>query len=273
MKIIGSVFSQNSLKTQKKEANKYVRSSKPLLVLKFRELVTIIARIAYRNRGYDLFYRGQDQEYFNASNEATILPSIYRKGQVDWGSFDKLEYFVNALHEKEFRFEHDETFNQFNEVKWAILQHYKVCDTPLLDLTRSLRVACSFALENTDQTGVLYVFGLPLINGSISFYVDEELIILKLLGICPPEATWPQFQEGFLAGTFPPIITKVSSSRGYDVSRLDFSRRLIAKFELQKNTFWDEDFTYVPHNALFPKGDQVESICNKIKERRYSNQY
>lgn len=268
MKIIRQVFSHNSLKTKKREANRDVRKSKPLLVPSFRELVEIIARIAYRNRDYELFYRGQDQEYLNQNNETTILPSIFREDYPDWDAFNDLEGFVQALQEKEFRFEHDETFNQFNEVKWAILQHYEVCNTPLLDLTRSLRVACSFALEKANRNGILYVFGFPYINGSISFYVEEELINLKLLAICPPQALRPQFQEGFLAGTFPPIISKVPSRTDYDATKLDFSRRLIAKFELQESTFWDKEFTAVPHNALFPNNDRVESICNRMKELR-----
>jgi hypothetical protein len=265
MKVIRSIFSHNSLKSQKRETNKVVRNSKPMPVSNFRELVELIARIAYRNRDYELFYRGQSKEFFDKSGEATILPSLYREGEFNWYEFDKLDRFVNALHDKEFRFEHDETFSQFNEVKWAILQHYEVCNTPLLDLTRSLRVASSFALENANQSGILYVFGLPLINGSISFYVEEELINLNLLGICPPQALRPQFQEGFLAGTFPTLVSKSSSRNTYDITKLDFNRRLIAKFELQKNTFWNDDFTPIPHNALFPNNDKVVSICDKMK--------
>jgi hypothetical protein len=268
MKTIRSVFSHNSLKTKKPETNKFVRASKPLRVSSFIELVELIAKIAYRNRDYELFYRGQSQEYLNKDNESTILPSICRKDYPDWDAFSKLDGFVQALQEKEFRFEHDETFNQFNEVKWAILQHYEVCSTPLLDLTRSLRVACSFALEKTNQNGILYVFGLPYVHGSISFYVEAEFINLKLSAICPPQALRPQFQEGFLAGTFPPIISKIPSRTDYDVTKLDFNRRLVAKFELQQSTFWDEDFLPVPRDALFPKNDRVENICSRMKELR-----
>src|SRR5207244_9915763 len=38
-------------------------------------------------------------------------------------------------------------------IQWSILQHYEVVATPLLDLTHSLRVACSFAqLNSSDPT-------------------------------------------------------------------------------------------------------------------------
>ena len=30
-------------------------------------------------------------------------------------------------------------------LRWSILQHYEICDTPLLDVTQSIRIAASFA--------------------------------------------------------------------------------------------------------------------------------
>jgi len=38
-------------------------------------------------------------------------------------------------------------------LQWAVLQHYEVCDTPLLDLTDSLETALSFA-SSTAEDGV-----------------------------------------------------------------------------------------------------------------------
>jgi len=265
MKIIGSVFSHNSLKTLERDKNKNVRESKPYQVSTYRELVQIVANIAYKNRAYELFFRGQKKEYFNSKMQTSILPAYYRHGFPNWLDMGTIDEFINALQRKGFKFDHDETFTQFDEVKIAILQHYQVCDTPLLDLTVSLRVACSFALERVQQSGILYILGLPLINGSISFYVEEELINLKLLGICPPQALRPHFQEGFLAGTFPDPSLKEPTKRGFDVESLDFGRRLIAKFELMKKGFWDKDFKPIPHNALFPRNDEVETICNRMK--------
>lgn len=267
MKTIGWVYSHNSLKTDKKVANRDVRESKPFFVNTFRELVETVAKIAYKNRDYELFFRGQSQEYFNENHRTSILPSLYRNYPHSVG-FELLPKFTEALQEKEYKFAHDKTFDQFDEVKWAIIQHYDVCDTPLLDITRSLRVACSFASEKHNQTGIVYVIGLPFINGSISFYIDEELINLRLLGICPPQALRPHFQEGFLAGTFPTQMPKdnlVMPPR--EIEQFDFGRRLIAKFEIAEKGFWDEDFTPIPHNALFPPEDEFASIARRLRNR------
>lgn len=47
-------------------------------------------------------------------------------------------------------------------IQWSILQHYEVVPTPLLDLTQSIRVACSFAqMRGTDSTCYVYVIGFP----------------------------------------------------------------------------------------------------------------
>jgi hypothetical protein len=158
--------------------------------------------------------------------------------------------------------QHDETFQEFKEIRWAILQHYDVCETPLIDLTTSLRAACSFALYNNKKDGILYILGLPNINGSISFYVEEKLSILKLISICPPFALRPHFQDGYLACNFP-IYTSCDHMRFND-----FSRRLLAKFKLNNNNgkFWNKDFRYIPENALYPNdNDEVYKICKKIK--------
>jgi len=47
----------------------------------------------------------------------------------------------------------------------TILHHYSVCDTPSLDLTHSLRVACSFAqLSSRDARAYVFVLGLPYLS-------------------------------------------------------------------------------------------------------------
>jgi len=149
---------------------------------------------------------------------------------------------------------------KFPEVSWAILQHYEICDTPLLDVTSSLRVACSFALQHDENTGIIYVFGFPHTNGSISYYADEELINLRLLSICPPVAMRPHFQEGYLVGTFP--TTEIIRRTVH----YDLSRRLIAKFEIQKRNFWHSKFHEIPRNALFPPADGMERLARRIHQ-------
>ena len=102
---------------------------------------------------------------------------------------------------------------------------------------------------------------MPNTNGSISYYADEEMINLRLLSICPPVALRPYYQESYLVGTFPTtIITRRTVQ--YDVSR-----RLLAKYEIIKERFWDNDFQEIPKDALFPKNDEMEKVAAKIYDK------
>ena len=99
---------------------------------------------------------------------------------------------------------------------------------------------------------------LPYPTGSISYSVEEELVNVRLLSICPPDANRPYFQEGFLVGTFPFDFTRRSK-------HLDFGKRLIAKFKLDFSTFWDDEFQPIPESALYPNIDVFEQITDQIK--------
>jgi hypothetical protein len=146
-------------------------------------------------------------------------------------------------------------------VQWSILQHYEVLTTPLLDLTQSLRVACSFAqLKSTDSECYVYALGSPYLTNRISINSEYDLVNIRLLSICPPAALRPCFQEGYLAGTGD-ITTDFESK-----TELDFRNRLIAKFAIPRTqTFWGTGFDQIPESALFPKGDEILEVCNQLK--------
>ncbi len=119
-------------------------------------------------------------------------------------------------------------------IQWSILQHYEVCPTPLLDFTQSVRVACSFATLDPDgPDSYIFAFGLPYITNRISVNSEHDLVNVRLLSICPPDALRPFFQEGYLAGTDEVTIDFGSKDE------LDFTRRLIAKFRISRDpSFW-----------------------------------
>jgi hypothetical protein len=270
--ITRSVWSHLSLNDkEERHTAKEVRESGALIVDKYSDLVKHIAYISYKNADYSLFFRAQDKDYVTKEGGSTLYPSIYRDLKNNASRyititqrFDLLKSAEGALM-REFerlRFLGRAKIDKFPEVRWAILQHYEVCQTPLLDVTHSLRVACSFALHMGQKVGrkysYVYVLGFPHINGSISYSVEEELLNVKLLSICPPRALRPHFQEGFLVGSFP------SSDKSRSES-LDVARRLIAKFRLNNHTFEDENFTRIPQSSLYPSNDSIERICKKIK--------
>jgi len=270
MKSLGNkeLWAHLSLDDNGKYTNKNIRLSKAKKVATFRELVKIVASISYNNPEYSLFYRGQEKDYKLMSGASSLYPSIYRvksrsiteeEMQERFTILKKAENLLLDAFDNNNLEGHSKLAN-FRELAWAILQHYEVCKTPLLDITHSLRVASSFALERNESYGYVFVLGFPHIHGSISYYVEEELLNIKLLSICPPQAQRPYFQEGFLVGTFP--ATEKNKQPKHDVAR-----RLVAKFKIQKLSFWNQDFRKIPHNALYPENDRVEDICKEIEQQ------
>jgi hypothetical protein len=261
------LWSHTSLATAKKQYVRVVRASRPTPISHYTDLVIAVARISYHNRHSSLFFRGQGQDHREPVIGTSILPEIYRelpaRGKGDeelTARFQRLKAAEELLEAafKKHDLEADSTLSDYHVVKWAILQHYDVCPTPLLDITTSLRAACSFAFEGTHSAPILLVLGFPHVNGSISFYVEEELVTLNLLSICPPNALRPHFQEGYLVGSLP-----ADYGRPLTPS-LDVGRRLVAKFALATEGFWDTDFRPIPHDALFPRNDIVDRICQDI---------
>lgn len=242
-------------------------------VSNYQELVHAVARISQWHRKYSLFFRGQTSDYMKEnlkrkSNQSTLRPTLFRPkpGRKNLSSRYRIyrqeilekccKLLIDQFKDKDF--EGATEIVRYKELQWALLQHYEVCPTPLVDVTLSLRVAASVASESKNKRGeeaYVYVLGLPHPNGSITYAVDEDLMIMKLQSICPPEASRPHFQEGYLVGAFPP------SNVGYDY---ELRRRLVAKFRLNLTKFWSKEYSAIPDAALMPKNDQMLDFFNSI---------
>jgi len=186
-----------------------VARAEPLTVGSYRELMEHVAQLAHANKDYLLFFRGQDRDYLNKAGSSTIYPSIYRGERL---SARQLELRVDVLKSAAKRLcdallangitGHAEVHRR-RYIQWSILQHYEVCPTPLLDLTHGLRVACSFAfLSQGREDPVVFVFALPYVTNRVSINSEYDLVMVRLLGICPPQALRPYFQDGYMAGVF-----------------------------------------------------------------------
>ncbi len=229
----------------------------------FRTLVEHVARLAYANGDEFLFFRGQDKDFQSKAGGTTLYPAIYREDLLSTRElryrFEMLDQ-AGALLAERFRaagIDGHRELRQKRYIQWSILQHYEVVATPLLDLTQSLRVACSFAqLRSTDPSCYVYVLGLPYVTNRISINSEHDLVNVRLLSICPPAALRPYFQEGYLAGTTD--VTADFESK----TELDFRNRLIAKFEIPRaKTFWGPGFDQIPETALYPRGDTILDLC------------
>ncbi len=232
----------------------------------YRQLVKHTAKLAYLNKDHLLFFRGQGRDYRNRVGASTFYPSIYRGDYVQRREIDNRFKLLDHAARQLCNLFDEEGVQGRNEVRrkrliqWCILQHYEICATPLLDITQSLRVACSFAQINAkEEVGFVYVFGFPYVMNRISHNSEHDLVNIRLLSICPPDALRPYFQEGYLAAT--EDITNEYTSK----SELDFRNRLIAKFKISRESrFWGQGFSKIPKSVLYPKGDLIERLSKFI---------
>lgn len=245
-----------------------VAKAPPFPIATFRGLVEHTARLSYLNPDHLLFYRGQNTDYVNKAGSTTVYPGIYRGENT---SKDELRHRFALLDQAgrelvkrwaDSKLEGLSDIRQKIYVQWSILQHYGVVETPLLDVTHSLRVACSFAQHDaTSDYAIVYVFGMPQVTNRISINSEDDLVNVRLLSICPPSALRPHFQEGFLAGT-----TDVTWDFD-NKTELDFRNRLIAKFAIPKGPkFWGSGFNSIPKASLYPAKDRVLKLCEGLRD-------
>ena len=245
-----------------------IASKKAILVSSYEELLEKIAHISYENPYNIMYFRGQDQDYLNSSGNTTIYPSIYRgllSSRELKNRFELLDESAKLLVKvaKEHKFSGISEFKRRKQIQWSILQHYEICDTPYLDITNSLRVACSFAtLDSKSDYGYLYVLAFPYLSNRITVNSEEDLLLIRLLSISPPDAKRPYYQEGFIAAT-------TDITHDYDnKNELDFKSRLVAKYKfINDNSFWGKDFLPLRKDFLYPENDEFYRIAQKVKKQ------
>lgn len=267
----GNPFSNNFRVGTKKEWNRFggtvnkVRASEGYSIKNFRDLIDQVALVTLNNNNYEMYYRGQSNDYLNNQSKyysdrkqkSNVYPSICRserkedgtykysvRGSVIDNRYQRLYDFIEFANKKTKRRIPNETY-------MALIQHYELMPTPFIDITQSLRVAATFALRKNNK-GFIYVFGLPYPNQSISYFRDMGIILLKLQNVVSIQAKRPRYQEGYLVGKFPFSNRKSESD--------DLANRMVAKFAIDNtnNDFWDEHFLPMPEEVLFPKNDSLE---------------
>lgn len=261
--------------------NQEIRADRGILISSFPEVVEKVAQLSFHNPEQILLFRGQSREWRNSWKNTTIMPSIFRvfKGtkppssQELEGRYHTLDHAEQLLLEV-FSKSHllgRRRIGQHRLLRWAILQHYEICGTPLLDVTQSLRVAASFAINDKSETEpVLYVLGVPALSGSITASSEQGIQIIRLSSICPPEARRPYFQEGYLVTEYPELAT-ITEKQNYRPHENDFGRRLICKFRLARTGFWSKDYSAIPNEALYPnERDPLVELAIEVKRRMAS---
>lgn len=254
------------------------RSAAGHRVKSYRELATKIAELQFMNRDMVLMFRGQNGDYHNTRRNTTLKATLFRseKGQTTPPSagilmnrFDQLQQAEEQLvrRYRTGQFIGLERLQRYRILRWAILQHYEVCPTPLLDVTHSLRIAASFATMGAKTKAYLYVLGVPNLAGAITASAEAGLQIIRLSSVCPPSALRPHFQEGYLLGEYPELLS-FNDKQLLDHYEVDFGRRLVAKFVFDPAKFWsDPNFTPASNVALYPTPgeDPLLDVASAIK--------
>jgi hypothetical protein len=243
-----------------------VATSRGIWVENYADMVRIIASLAFHNPQWLLFFRGQNKDYKEGFS-TSLLPAIFRDldGDDDLKQrFETLTIAENLL-VQHYKFVGERGIQRHDILRWAILQHYQIHPTPLLDVTYSPRVACSFSgIKNADRSTYVYVLGMPQISGSISVSSEHEIQNIRLLSVCPPDALRPHYQEGHLIGDYPTLSYAEGSE--IDLPEVDFSRRLVCKFRLRPSG--RHKFQTISDKFLFPgsRKDKVRGMAERIKK-------
>lgn len=277
---IWSYFEDQNSSTQ--ASNQAIRAGKGHHVETYFELAKKVAELQFRNREHVLVFRGQAKDHLaTASNvpRSLLKASIFRLEGRRIPSETVLEGRFKTLRraEGELLTEYvsanlvgSDQLKRQRILRWAILQHYEVCATPLLDVTHSLRIAASFATHSNDSTqAFLFILGVPNLSGAVTASSEAGLQIIRLSSACPPDAIRPHIQEGFLLGDYPEV-SDFGVDSAYRYSEMDFGRRLVAKFRFNPKTFWkNENYPPASDKALYPAGhrDALLEIANSIRSK------
>lgn len=235
----------------------------------YAELVRIVSFLGVMNSRWELAFRGQRSDRFK-----TILPTLYRETwwPPRWAGYDhpvtitdrpavlkRLGELGPRVFEvcRRHGLPRWRTMRRVEAAQWSVIQHYELWPTPLVDVTRSVRVAASFALGLSDGTstadvtptrGHLYVVALPSRTGSISYSLDEHLLAARLEAVCPPSARRPHLQDGLLVSRFPTDYEQAPAKH------YDLRRRVIAHLHLvDDGCFWSSDFPKMSMASLLPE--------------------
>ncbi len=233
------------------------------VVSSYRELLKKVAALHFHNPRFKLLFRGQVKDHkLNIRGEqgvhSCLYPTIFRphaskprKELLDT-RFQILLEAESLLRQKVF----DRAVRDHQLVRWAILQHYGVCETPLLDVTQSLQIALSFACGNGEDEGFLYILAFPQLTGPVSVALESLTQVIDLSPVCPPQALRPHFQTGALVGDYPAVTGREVSHDGKGMIGNSFACRLLTKFRLTNCQAWaPEGFSATPHDILFPDQD------------------
>lgn len=257
-------------------SNTQIRAGEGHFVNSYPELAQKVAELQFLNPEHVLLFRGQSMDFRTIKGNSILKAGCFRleAGKIP-SSPVLMDRFARLRRAEQILVDQyiaagllgAERIKRHRALRWALLQHYEVCPTPLLDVTQSLRIAASFAsADRTSGEAFVFAFGVPNLSGAITSSSEAGLQIIRLLSACPPEAARPHFQEGYLLGEYPEI-ADIDQNAHYSHYEMDFGRRLVAKFRLDPTHFWtNPNFPPVSDKALYARQqpDKLRTIAENI---------
>lgn len=247
----------------------------------YQKLLELVAQIASLNPNYQLYYRGQTNNWVtNGGLDKNLRPGIWRNAR----NRRALEPYRATLEERAYSLTsalvgmsgdsgmlsevYIDRLKKEPLVRWALLQHYGICDTPLLDITRSLHVACTFARLGAEYgVGYVYVLALPYQSELISTSDGEGLTVMSLLGVTPPTARRPLNQDGYLVTTSDWWRYVMGAHEDYTlngIERANYFKRVLTVFRIPANDggkFYEgSGLSDLSSDWLCPKDDEFEHM-------------
>lgn len=230
-------------------------------VRSYVELLRKVAALSYHNSRFQLLFRGQRKDHRinmkgEPANRSSLYPSILRpiagprRDLLLESRFERLARAEAYLGEEL----GDQDVRTLRIVRWAILQHYEVCETPLLDATLALQTALTFATSDSKSgDGFVYVFAVPQLTGPVSISTESMTQTVDLSQVCPADALRPHFQSGVLICDYPEYTNRHETHNKLGFVANSFACRLLSKFHLLDIGNWpSEGFTPTSKKILFP---------------------
>lgn len=262
-----------------KTTGAHVHRAPPFEVSEYVQLVGLVSFLNVMNKSHHLLFRGQAGDWpllpsllrdtWTPPPETRIDPVALLEHRVHYlEQLDRVRDHVVDILAREKRLPRWRPFQYKRVAAWAVVQHYELWPTPLLDLTSSLRIAASFALglENRDwpgsSTGILYVLAIPELRDFMDLDEDSsEMQALRLNSVCPPDAVRPHFQEGFL------LTRPNGGHKGEELVSGEVAiDGLVAKFRLlDEGGFWTSDFPRHSRTSLLPEVDH-DPLLREFRE-------
>lgn len=266
-------------KEASRASNNLIRQGKGYFISSYLDLANKLAELQFRNHEHVLLYRGQSRDVKNSKGNTSLKPTILRGGigaanpdsselASRFSSLNKAERELVRAYEAERELLGRDRVRRQRITRWSILQHYEICDTPLLDVTHSIRVAASFASHRAQGEAFIFVVGVPHLSGAVTASADAGLQIARLASMCPPDAMRPHIQEGYLLGEYPEL-GEYEQKALYAHYEVDFGRRLVAKFRFDPDSFWNDSkgFPLLSEETLSPAShsDPFAKVAKRIK--------